>query len=283
MSNNQYYELYQSVCNQCSSLITNRYSTSFSLGIKMFAKQFRSPIYAIYGFVRFADEIVDTFHHVDKKVLLDRFRSETFRAIEEGISLNPVLQSFQYVVNAYNIDHDFITAFLDSMEMDLYDIDYDQETIDKYIYGSAEVVGLMCLRVFCNNDSAKFDSLKATACALGSAFQKVNFLRDIKSDYEFRGRTYFPGVDYNTFSQDQKTIIEQDIQKDFDHALEGIRQLPTGARLGVFSAYNYYLALFSKIKSKKIRDIQENRIRIPNTRKMYLLTTSALQNRLNLL
>lgn len=283
IKDNPHYKLYRDVCQECSALITNRYSTSFSLGIKMFAKEWRNPIYAIYGFVRFADEIVDTFHHKDKKLLLDRFRSDTFRAIEEGICLNPVLQAFQDTVHRYGIEDELITAFLDSMEMDLHDTVYDDDLLKKYIYGSAEVVGLMCLRVFTEGNQKQYDELRESACSLGSAFQKVNFLRDIKSDYDFRGRVYFPGIDYHAFTLDQKLEIEADIAHDFDQALSGIRRLPRGARLGVYSAYKYYRALFEKIRQKKVKDIQERRIRIPNSSKLMLLTKSAFQHKLNLL
>lgn len=280
---NKFKSLYTEICIECSSLITRRYSTSFSMGIRAFDKNFRAPIYSIYGFVRFADEIVDTFHDQDKKYLLDKFRSDTYEAIERKISLNPVLEAFQNVVNEYNIGVDLIDAFLDSMEMDLYDIDYDEALLKKYIYGSAEVVGLMCLKVFCEGDQKEYDRLIHPACALGSAFQKVNFLRDMKSDYDFRGRTYFPDVDFLTFSSTEKVAIEQDIQKEFDVAYNGIKELPSGARLGVYTAYKYYRALFNKIKISDVAGIKDNRIRIPNSRKLILLGSSALKNRLNLL
>ena len=280
---NNFKSLYTDVCTQCSSLITRRYSTSFSMGIRAFDKRYRSPIYSIYGFVRFADEIVDTFHDQDKKYLLDKFRSDTYEAIEMGISLNPVLESFQNVVNQYNIPTKLIGAFLDSMEMDLYNLDYDKVLLKKYIYGSAEVVGLMCLRVFCEGDNKEYDRLIDPACALGSAFQKVNFLRDMKSDYDFRGRTYFPDIDFLTFNNSEKAVIENDIQNEFDLAYLGIKQLPSGARLGVYTAYKYYRALFNKIKLADVADIKDNRIRIPNSRKLILLGSSALKNRFNLL
>ena len=195
-------------------MITNRYSTSFSLGIRVFDKKFRGPIYAIYGFVRFADEIVDTFHGYDKKQLLDRFRQDTWTAIDEKISLNPVLHAFQQTVHQYNIERPLIEAFLDSMEMDLYKQDYEKNLYEKYIYGSAEVVGLMCLRVFVEGDSEKYDHLKASAQSLGAAFQKVNFLRDMKSDFKERGRVYFPGVDFTAFTDNDKKTIEEDIKLD---------------------------------------------------------------------
>lgn len=274
--------LYLDVCNCCSQLITKRYSTSFSLGIRVFNKKYRMPIYAIYGFVRFADEIVDTFHDKDKGELLTRFREETFRAIREGISLNPVLQSFQSVVNKYNIEDELITAFLDSMEMDLYNQVYDHNSLVKYIYGSAEVVGLMCLRVFCP-DPAVYDSLKPYAQSLGSAFQKINFLRDIKSDFEERGRTYFPDIDFYNFTEEDKTRIENEIKSEFDHAYIGIKKLPKGVRFGVYLAYRYYTSLFQKIKGFSPKKITEERIRINNRRKIYLLGKCALRNSFNML
>lgn len=280
---NKFKSLYTDVCIECSSLITRRYSTSFSMGIRAFDKIYRSPIYSIYGFVRFADEIVDTFHDQDKKYLLEKFRFDTYEAIERKISLNPVLEAFQNVVNKYNIGVDLIDAFLDSMEMDLYDIDFDEPLLKKYIYGSAEVVGLMCLKVFCQGNQKEYERLVKPACALGSAFQKVNFLRDMKSDYDFRGRTYFPNVDFLTFNSSDKITIERVVQEEFDLAYNGIKELPSGARLGVYTAYKYYRALFKKIKLADVAEIKENRIRIPNSRKLILLGSSALKNRLNLL
>ena len=241
--------LYKQVCRECASLVTRRYSTSFSMGIRVFDKPLRAPIYGIYGFVRFADEIVDTFHHKDKQVLFQRFRQDTYLALEEGISLNPILQAFQEVANRYQIGRDLIDPFLDSMEMDLDNTRYNPSLYKEYIYGSAEVVGLMCLRVFVDGDEEEYDRLKATACSLGAAFQKINFLRDIRSDYHDRGRVYFPGVDYNKFDNDVKATIEADIKADFDHAYTGIVQLPTSARLGVYLAYVYYTKLFQKIRS----------------------------------
>ena len=230
-------DLYTKTTLECSKVITEHYSTSFTLGIKTLDKRFHLPIYAIYGFVRFADEIVDTFEGCDKKALLSRFKSDTYTAIEEGISLNPVLHSFQLIVNKYKIDHELIESFLHSMEMDLYYADYNQEGYEAYIYGSAEVVGLMCLRVFCEGNLAEYDRLKADAKRLGSAFQKVNFLRDIKSDFQERGRTYFPDVDFTNFTLEDKKTIENDIQADFDAAQRGILELPKGAKGGVYLAY----------------------------------------------
>lgn len=275
-------KLYSEVCQRCSELITKRYSTSFSLGIKVFAPECRPPIYSIYGFVRFADEIVDTFHSADKAMLLKKFREDTYQAIEKRISLNPVLHSFQEVVNEYNIGVDLIDAFLDSMEMDLHYIDYDSVRLKKYIYGSAEVVGLMCLKVFCN-DEQKYEELKPYACSLGSAFQKINFLRDIKSDFDERGRTYFPDLDFHNFTVEDKVRIEEDIKAEFDHAYIGIKKLPKKVRFGVYLAYVYYLNLFHKIKMATPKVITSRRVRVRNRRKIYLLATSAVRNSLNML
>lgn len=274
--------LYNQTCLECSSLITRRYSTSFSMGIRVFDKKYRSPIYAIYGFVRFADEIVDTFHDFPKKELLDKFRRDTFEAIESGISLNPVLHSFQNVVNKYNIERELIDAFLDSMEMDLNLNAYEDNLYQKYIYGSAEVVGLMCLHVFVNGDENMYKHLYASARSLGSAFQKINFLRDIKSDFDERGRVYFPGVDFRSFSLGDKLQIESDIKKDFDDALLGITQLPQGVRFGVYLAYKYYTKLFQKIKSASPTKVKEERIRVKDSRKVVLIFSSAFRLRFNL-
>ncbi|NJC27385.1 phytoene/squalene synthase family protein [Neolewinella antarctica] len=276
-------DLYKKTCRECASLITRRYSTSFSMGIRVFDQPLRAPIYGIYGFVRFADEIVDTFHGHNKEQLLARFRRDTYQAIEEGISLNPVLQAFQEVANRYSIGRDLIDPFLDSMAMDLEVSRYHDGLYKEYIYGSAEVVGLMCLKVFLDGDVAEYERLKAPACALGSAFQKINFLRDIKSDYEERGRVYFPGVDYNKFTNEVKKEIEADIKADFDFAYTGIKQLPHSARLGVYLAYVYYTKLFQKIKNSPATQIADERIRVPDSRKVYLLASSAVKHRFNLL
>ena len=233
--------------------------------------------------MRYADEIVDTFHDFDKQALLDRFRADTYLAIEEGISLNPVLHSFQMMVRQYNIDRELIDAFLRSMEMDLQRLDYDEAGYSDYIYGSAEVVGLMCLRVFCEGDCDEYDRLREPARKLGSAFQKVNFLRDIKSDYQERGRTYFPGVDFSDFTRDAKALIEDDIQRDFDEAYQGILGLPKGAKMGVHLAYMYYLKLFCKIKNLPASRIQQERVRVPDPQKLALLAQTMLRYRLNLL
>lgn len=275
--------LFEKTTFACSKLITEAYSTSFTLGIKTLAKKFHSPIFGIYGFVRYADEIVDTFHEFDKEKLLKRFSDDTFQAIEEGISLNPVLHSFQHVVNKYGIEKELIVAFLTSMEMDLHNTAYNPDRYHEYIYGSAEVVGLMCLRVFCQGDAVLFDSLKDDARSLGAAFQKVNFLRDLKSDFYDRGRVYFPGVDFNDFTVDAKKIIEDDIQKDFENAYRGIVRLPNGANQGVYLAYVYYLKLFKKIKSTPAKRIQQERIRVSDRTKFALLAKTLVKGSFNVL
>jgi 15-cis-phytoene synthase len=276
-------KLFSEVCQECSEHITKRYSTSFSSGIKAFDKKLRAPIYSVYGFVRFADEIVDTFHNYDKALLLQRFRHDTYQAIEEKISLNPVLNAFQEVVHQYNIERDLIDAFLNSMEMDLHFHKYHDSLYHDYIYGSAEVVGLMCLRVFTEGDDAKYQSLKVSAQALGSAFQKINFLRDMKSDFDERGRVYFPGVDFRHFDNIEKQKIEADIQFDFDKGYEGIMRLPKSARFGVYLAYTYYINLFKKIKRANAERVQQERIRVSDRRKVYLLCTSVFRHRFNMM
>ncbi len=276
-------QLYNNVCRECSSLITKRYSTSFSLGIRVFSPKYREPVYSIYGFVRFADEIVDTFHGYPKAELLQRFREDTRCAIEARISLNPVLHSFQEVVHRYQIENELIDAFLDSMEMDLHFHTYGDHLYKKYIYGSAEVVGLMCLRVFCEGNDAEYQRLKPAAQSLGSAFQKINFLRDMASDFKERGRVYFPGVDFTQFTEADKIAIEADIKKDFDDAYFGILQLPQGVRLGVYMAYIYYIKLFQKIKKAPAQQVTKERIRVPDGRKIVLLLGSAVRHQFNML
>lgn len=246
----------------------------------MFRKELRQPIYNIYGFVRLADEIVDTFHAFDKRVLIQEFRKDTFAAINRGISLNPVLQAFQEVVNTYGIEHEHIDAFLRSMEWDLDKTTFSQSEYEEYIYGSAEVVGLMCLKIFLNGDQERYQELESYAKRLGSAFQKVNFLRDMKSDYEERGRVYFPGVEYHDFTCPEKVLIEEEIMNDFEQALLGIRRLPSSSRLGVFVAYKYYVHLLRRIKKYKSDDVKEQRIRISNVYKLLLLGYSTLRYQL---
>ncbi|RIJ42580.1 phytoene/squalene synthase family protein [Pontibacter oryzae] len=273
--------LFKDTCMQCSKVITQAYSTSFTLGIKTLDKKFHLPIYAIYGFVRFADEIVDTFHAHDKRKLLAEFKKQTYEAIDQKLSLNPVLHAFQCVVNEFSIDKAYIEAFLKSMEMDLDDHVYDRALYEEYIYGSAEVVGLMCLKVFCQGDHEMFDRLKKPACSLGAAFQKVNFLRDMKSDFKERGRVYFPKVEYRNFSNHCKAEIEDDIRKDFDDAYAGIMALPRSARMGVYLAYVYYLKLFRKIQGLPATHILKERVRVPDNTKFALLLSSYLKYRFN--
>ena len=276
-------ELYDKVALKCSRMTTRAYSTSFSLGILCLQKELRDPIYSIYGFVRFADEIVDTFHDYDKVDLLTRFKEETYKAIEDGISLNPILHSFQDTVRKYNIDRSSIDLFLRSMEMDLNLKSYDFQGLKNYILGSAEVVGLMCLRVFVKGDHTLYEQLKPYAMSLGSAFQKINFLRDLQADYLHMGRTYFPDLDLSQFNEDKKKEIEESIQIDFEEGLKGIKMLPRSSRFGVYVAYVYYIALFNKIKSIPCDRVLESRIRIRNRHKATLLAYSYVKHQLNLI
>jgi phytoene synthase len=275
--------LFHSLSGQCSRATTRQYSTSFSNAITLLHKDIRQAIYNIYGFVRFADEIVDSFHDYDKRLLLEEFRSETYFAIERGISLNPILHSFQMTVNAYSIDPLLIDAFFHSMELDLDKNQYDDIAYNEYIYGSAEVVGLMCLYIFCEGDKQSFEKLKMPARSLGAAFQKVNFLRDLKADFEGLHRVYFPGCDFNNFTESDKRKIENDIQKDFNDAYEGIIQLPLKAKFGVYVAYKYYLSLFKKIKRVHAKNVLEKRIRIPNYSKAVIVAKAGLRSQLNIL
>lgn len=276
-------ELFDMISRKSSKMATITYSTSFSMGIRFFSKRFHDPIYGIYGFVRFADEIVDSFHGFDKAKLLERFKNDTYLAIEEKISLNPILNNFQYVVNKYHIERELIDLFLKSMEMDLESVTYDQPGFEAYILGSAEVVGLMCLRVFCEGDLKKYDDLKYQAMRLGSAFQKINFLRDLKADYAGLGRSYFPGIDISQFDETTKKKIEADIEKDFNEGLKGIRRLPSGARFGVYVAYVYFYRLFQKIERTNSASIMGKRIRVPNRQKYSLLFTSYFRHKLNMI
>jgi phytoene/squalene synthetase len=259
-----------------SKLITKAYSTSFMLGIRTLSKKFHDPVFGIYGMVRYADEIVDSFHDFDKKKLLQRFKEDTFSAIDDGISLNPVLHAFQRTVHQYGIDNDLIIAFFNSMEMDLEQKNHDPLTYKEYIYGSAEVVGLMCLKVFTENDIALYQRLEKPARSLGAAFQKVNFLRDIQSDFAERGRVYFPGVDLNEFTLEKKTLIEKDILKDFEDAFIGIQNLPSSSSKGVMLAYQFYLKLFEKIVKTPADRLQETRIRVPDYQKAGLMINAML-------
>lgn len=268
---------------ECNMLITKRYSTSFTLGIRFLQKKYQTPIYSIYGYVRMADEIVDSFHDFDKVTMLHEFERDTWNALERGICINPVIHSFYQVVKEYSIDRELINSFLESMRMDLYDQKYDPALYQKYIYGSAEVVGLMCLKVFCNGDNEQFQKLKSPARSLGSALQKVNFLRDMKDDFAERGRVYFPCLDLQEFNSECKKRIEEDIQKDFDDALDGIKKLPDGCRIGVYLAYRYYTKLFKRIKNSLPEKLMEERVRINNASKMYILLRSVARYQLNLL
>jgi len=276
-------QLFDEISVKSSKLVTKTYSTSFSLGIKFLDKSIRTPIYNIYGFVRFADEIVDSFQGYDKEYLLKKFRKDTIEAIEQKISLNPILNSFQETVNKYNIEWDLIETFLESMKMDLDPITSSQKYYEKYILGSAEVVGLMCLHVFTEGNIEQYAKLAPSAKKLGSAFQKVNFLRDAQADFIDLGRTYFPGVDFNNFCDADKIKIEMDIEKDFEEALVGIKQLPTSSRGGVYLAYYYYLRLFRKIKNVSSENIISERIRIPNAQKVILMLQSFAKHQANLL
>ncbi|WP_416440890.1 phytoene/squalene synthase family protein [Phnomibacter sp. MR] len=276
-------QLFHQVSEICSRVTTERYSTSFSSAIRLLHQDMRQPIHNIYGFVRFADEIVDTFHDFDKQQLFLEFKRDTYAAIERGISLNPILHSFQLTVNQYNVDRQLIEAFFYSMELDLSRKVYDVHGYQEYIYGSAEVVGLMCLQVFCEGDRALYDKLKAPARSLGAAFQKVNFLRDVKADYEGMDRVYFPGCDFRNFTNEEKRQIEADIEADFKAAYQGIIQLPMKARFGVYVAYKYYLSLFKKIKRLEAQRILEERIRIPNYGKAMIVAKAGLRSQFNIL
>ena len=275
--------LFHDLSQQCSKETTERYSTSFSSAIKLLHQDLRGPIFNIYGFVRFADEIVDTFHQFNKAELLIEFKKDTYLAIERGISLNPILHSFQLTVNKFGISHELIEAFFVSMEMDLDKTSYNSQGYKQYIYGSAEVVGLMCLYVFCEGDQTRYNELKPGAQSLGAAFQKVNFLRDVKADYEQLSRTYFPEVDFNNFTPSMKKQIEEDITIDFTAAYDAILNLPVKARFGVYVAYKYYLSLFKKIKKSNPSNILEQRIRIPNYGKAFIVAKAGLRSQLNIL
>jgi 15-cis-phytoene synthase len=275
--------LFDEVSLKCSEITTKYYSTSFSLGIKLLDKEIHNPIYSIYGFVRVADEIVDSFHEFDKAKLLNEFKENTKQAIENKISLNPILNSFQEVVNKYNIEWEHIQDFLSSMESDLNQKKHDEDSYKQYIKGSAEAVGLMCLRVFCNNNNKLYTDLEKYAIYLGSVFQKVNFIRDISADYNDLKRVYFPQLNINEFNEEEKNKIEDDIEKEFSLALIGIKQLPKSAKKGVFLAYSYYYSLFKKIKSTPASQIMTKRIRIPNFTKFLILMRVQLLNMLKLI
>lgn len=274
-------EIFDKLSAACSEMITKRYSTSFSLGIYFLSERLRKPIYSIYGFVRLADEIVDSFHDFDKITLLAKFKRDCYEAIEEGISLNPILNSFQEVVNKYDIDKELIELFLQSMEMDLKQEFYTPEKYDQYILGSAQVVGLMCLQVFTEGDKTQYERLKDSAMSLGSAFQKVNFLRDVNADYYTLNRTYFPNVNLSAFSNIEKKQIEEEIETEFKLALIGIRELPASAKNGVYLAYVYYKELFNKIKNSTAEKVMSQRIRISSAHKFGLMFDSIIRYKTN--
>ncbi|HTM98212.1 MAG TPA: phytoene/squalene synthase family protein [Pedobacter sp.] len=276
-------KLFDELSYEVSKSTTKKYSTSFSLGILALRPTVRKAIYAIYGYVRLADEIVDSFHDYDKKTLLNRFKEETHTALREGISLNPILQSFQETVHQYQIDYNLINQFIHSMEMDLNQIDYNSHLYNEYIHGSAEVVGLMCLQVFTEGNKEEYEMLKPYAMTLGSAFQKVNFLRDLKDDYQILGRTYFPNIEMHLFDSTIKGEIEIEIENEFRKALMGIKMLPSSSKFGVYLAYKYYLSLFKKIKSTSAEKILNNRIRIPNTQKFSVMIRSYIRYKIAML
>ena len=277
-------ELFDKISEECSKNVTKSYSTSFSLATKMLSSNIRQDIYNIYGFVRFADEIVDTFHSYNKKELFKRFVDDLNHSLSEKISLNPILNSFQNTVHKYNIDRDLINSFLKSMEQDLKKKKYESpEEYNEYIYGSADVVGLMCLKVFVSGRNDDYKKLKPYAMSLGSAFQKVNFLRDLNDDYKKLNRVYFPGVEYGTFNEDVKNNIMIDIEKDFAKALKGIYMLPNNSKFGVYAAYKYYKRLLRKLERASYLQIKSERVRVPNYQKVDVLARSYVRYRLNIL
>jgi len=275
-------ELYRKNNLECSKITTKNYSTSFSLGVRMLSKKYRSGIYSIYGFVRYADEIVDTFFEQDQQTIFNEFSDETYKAIQRKFSINPIIDSFQFAVHKYHIDPELIEAFLRSMEMDLNQSIYRPEQLKDYIYGSAEVVGLMCLRVFYYDEPEKYNELIAPARKLGEAFQKVNFLRDAHDDFENKGRVYFRNIDFNHFDETVKQSIEREIDRDFKDAYHGIKLMKKEVRFGVYLAYIYYLRLLKKIKRASAKDILRQRYRISNVKKAYLLANAYMKNSLNL-
>lgn len=276
-------ELFDSYSYEASRKVTKLYSTSFYAGVRFLDKQIRNDIHAIYGFVRFADEIVDTFHEQEQEELLKEFKEDTYRAIDRGISLNPILNSFQATVKKYDIDHKLIDQFLHSMEMDLTPQDYSEEKYEEYILGSAEVVGLMCLKIFVFGNQTEYESLKPFAMKLGSAFQKINFLRDLKDDLNDLGRLYFPNIGPEGMTLEDKLQIEEEIEKEFEEAYKGIIKLPKSARFGVYVSYSYYTRLLKKIKRKTIQDLMTERIRVGDKTKMIIFFKSYVKNSFNLL
>ncbi|MEO9570170.1 MAG: phytoene/squalene synthase family protein [Polaribacter sp.] len=277
--------LFDTVSFECSKLVTKQYSTSFSLAVNLLSPKIRKDIYNIYGFVRFADEIVDSFHEYDKELLMNNFEKDYYLAIEQGVSLNPILNSFQQTVKRYHIPDNMVQAFLKSMKADLYKTTYQtKEEYDAYIYGSADVVGLMCLKVFVDGDVERYNELKDAAMRLGSAFQKVNFLRDLKDDYEVLNRSYFPNIDLGELNADSKQIIINEIEEDFEFAFKnGIHKLPIEAKFGVYIAYRYYKRLLKKLKKVPSEKIMDTRIRISNPMKINLLARSYVKYKLNII
>lgn len=277
-------KLFDQVSESCSKIVTESYSTSFSLATKMLDRSIRQDIYNIYGFVRFADEIVDSFHDFNKQDLLTLFEKDLKKSIDEKISLNPILNSFQKTLHNYKIDYELVDSFLNSMKLDLDKKKYlNKEEFDQYVYGSADVVGLMCLKVFVNGDENQYNDLKPYAMSLGSAFQKVNFLRDLKADYDGLNRSYFPNINIEDFNEESKQIILSEIDKDFSHSLKGIFKLPSSARFGVYTAYKYYQKLLNKLRKTHPLKIKSSRIRVPNYQKVNVLARSYVRYRLNIL
>ena len=277
-------KLFDQVSENCSKVVTQSYSTSFTLATKMLDSSIRQDIYNIYGFVRFADEIVDSFHDFDKQHLLNLFELDLKKSIKDKISLNPILNSFQKTFNKYEIDYELVDSFLKSMKWDLNKKQYlNKEEFDEYVYGSADVVGLMCLKVFVKGNQKQYNDLKPYAMSLGSAFQKVNFLRDLKADHDGLNRSYFPNLNIEEFDEESKKIILNEINKDFSHALKGIFLLPSSARFGVYTAYKYYLKLLNKLKKTNPLKIKTTRIRVPNYQKINVLARSYIRYRLNIL
>ena len=276
--------IFDDVSNDCSKIVTKTHSTSFSLATKMLSKKIRQHIYNIYGFVRFADEIVDSFHDYNKEILFKDFSLDLEKSLKNKIHLNPILNSFQATYHKFNIDKDLVDSFMSSMKKDLYKTKYmSNQEYEDYIYGSADVVGLMCLKVFVNGNTKKYEELKSFAMRLGSAFQKVNFLRDLKDDFEVLNRTYFPNTDLNQLDEESKIKIIGEIEEDFKEGLNGIKKLPIEAKFGVFMAYRYYSQLLKKLKKTPALDIKNTRIRVPNYKKIELLTRSYVKYQLNLL
>lgn len=277
-------ELFDSVSSSCSKAITKTYSTSFGLGISLLHKSIRNDIHSLYAYVRLADEIVDSFHGYEKEALLSEFVAQTNQDIERGISTNPIIHAFQHTINKYQIDRKLIDSFLASMKMDLEERSYNRESYDQYINGSAEVVGLMCLYVFCEGNKEKYDALQADAMSLGAAFQKINFLRDMNADFKTLGRLYFPNIaNVEAFDNEVKRQIENEIEQDFAKGLRGIRQLPVKAKFGVYTAYLFYYSLYKKIKGMEAAQVLGKRIRIPNFTKLTILAKSYVRYNLQMI